>query len=65
LISANWEANSEDRWTVPLGGGLGRVIKLDKMAIAIDMGAYYNVGKPRFANDWYSQILVNLMFPKK
>jgi len=64
LFSANWEAEKDNRWTVPLGGGIGRVFKLDKKAIAIDVGAYYNVEKPRFANDWYSQILVNFLFPK-
>jgi hypothetical protein len=64
LFSANWEAEKGNRWTVPLGGGIGRVFKLDKKAIAVDVGAYYNVEKPRFANDWYSQILVNFLFPK-
>lgn len=64
LFSANWESEKGNRWTVPLGGGIGRIFKLDKKAIAIDVGAYYNVEKPRFANDWYSQILVNFLFPK-
>ena len=64
LISANWESEKNNRWTVPLGGGVGRIFKLDKMAVAIDVGAYYNVEKPRFANDWYSQILVNFLLPK-
>ena len=64
LISANWEQDSDNRWTVPLGGGLGRIFKLNKMGIAIDAGAYYNVEKPRFADDWYTQVLVNFLFPK-
>ena len=64
LIAANWEESSDNRWTVPLGGGIGRIIKLEKMAVAIDAGAYYNVEKPRFADDWYTQILVNFLFPK-
>ena len=65
LITANWEEDKDDRWTVPLGGGLGRIFKLEgKKALAIDVGAYYNVEAPRFANNWYSQILVNFLFPK-
>ena len=64
LFSANWEADKEDRWTVPLGGGIGRVLKFGKVAVAIDIGAYYNVESPRLANQWYSQILVNFLFPK-
>lgn len=65
LISANWEESSDNRWTVPLGGGVGRVFKLETMAIAIDAGAYYNVEKPRHSDDWYTQVLVNFLFPKK
>jgi hypothetical protein len=65
LITANWKEEKSDRWTVPLGGGIGRLFKLEgKKAVAIDVGAYYNVEVPRFANNWYSQILVNFLFPK-
>ena len=65
LITANWEVERGNRWTVPLGGGIGRIFKLEgKKAVAIDVGAYYNVEVPRFANNWYSQILVNFLFPK-
>jgi len=65
LITANWEVDKKDRWTVPLGGGVGRLFKLKgKKAVAIDVGAYYNVEVPRFANNWYSQVLVNFLFPK-
>jgi len=65
LIVANWEVDKENRWTVPVGGGIGRLLKLKgKKAVAIDAGAYYNVETPRFANNWYSQVLVNFLFPK-
>jgi hypothetical protein len=65
LIVANWEVDKENRWTVPVGGGIGRLFKLEgKKAIAVDVGAYYNVETPRFANNWYSQILVNFLLPK-
>ena len=65
LITANREVDKSDRWTVPLGGGIGRLFKLEgKKAVAIDVGAYYNVEVPRFANNWYSQVLVNFLFPK-
>ena len=25
IITANWEADGDDTWTVPLGGGFGRI----------------------------------------
>lgn len=65
LITANWEEEKSDRWTVPLGGGIGRLFRLEgKKAVAIDVGAYYNVEVPLYADNWYSQILVNFLFPK-
>jgi len=27
IITANWESNSDDRWTVPVGGG-GKIVQL-------------------------------------
>jgi hypothetical protein len=33
LVTANWEADSGDRWTVPLGGGFGRVFKIGNQPI--------------------------------
>jgi len=29
IITANWEASSGNVWTVPFGGGLGRLMKID------------------------------------
>jgi hypothetical protein len=28
LMTANWEAKGENRWTVPIGGGFGRIFKI-------------------------------------
>jgi hypothetical protein len=28
IITANWQASSPNRWTVPYGGGIGRIMKL-------------------------------------
>jgi len=28
IITANWEARSGDVWTVPFGGGIGRIMKI-------------------------------------
>jgi len=32
VITANWEADSGNRWTVPVGGGAGKVVKLGESA---------------------------------
>ena len=64
IITANWEADNDDEWTIPLGGGVGRVFHSGKQAINARM-AYYNVEKPRFGAQWDFQLTFTLMYPKK
>jgi hypothetical protein len=46
LITANWEANGENRWTVPIGGGFGRIFKIGDRSINAQINPYYNVVTP-------------------
>ena len=48
IITANWEASSDDTWLVPLGGGGGRVFKIGPQPVNVGLQAYYNVEKPHF-----------------
>jgi hypothetical protein len=65
LISADWKADKGNRWAVPLGGGLGKLFRLKKQAIAVDFGVYYFVERPEFYPNMYTQALVNFLFSKK
>ncbi len=31
IVTANWEVDNEDRWTVPLGGGVGKIFHLGRL----------------------------------
>jgi hypothetical protein len=64
VITANWKANSSNRWTVPLGGGAGRVFKIGKQAINSRLEAYYNVEKPTGAPDYSITFTWQFLFPK-
>lgn len=64
-FSYNWEADSGDRWKVPLGGGLGKLVKFDKMPVDFKLTAYVNVEAPDQAPDWYIEFQVKFLFPKK
>ena len=46
LMTANWEATHENRWTVPVGGGIGRIFKIGDQSINAQISAYYNVVTP-------------------
>jgi hypothetical protein len=64
VITANWYADSENRWTVPLGGGVGKLLKIGSQAINVRTEAYYNVVKPDSAPDWQWGFTVQFLFPK-
>jgi hypothetical protein len=65
IVTANWEADSDDTWTVPLGGG-GRLMRFGKLPVNLQAQAYYNVAKPDDAPtaDWTLRLQVQFLFPK-
>ena len=64
IITANWEADSDNRWTVPFGGGIGKVFKIGKQPVNGQISAYYNVEKPEFGADWQLRLQLQFLFPK-
>ncbi len=65
IMTANWKADSDNRWTVPVGGGLGKVFRLGKMPINSQVGAYYNAVTPKdLGADWQLRFQVQFLFPK-
>lgn len=65
IISANWEADSDNRWTVPFGGGVGKIFKIGKQPVNGQVSAYYNVEKPDSGADWQMRVQIQFLFPKK
>lgn len=64
IITANWEADSGDKWTVPLGGGVGQIIKWGKTPVNLQASAYYNVESPKNGADWQMRLQAQFLFPK-
>ena len=64
IITANWQFESSNRWTVPLGGGIGKLFKIGNQAMNIRTEAYYNVAKPNSAPDWQWGFTIQFLFPK-
>lgn len=64
VITANWEADGGDKWTVPLGLGIGQIMKLGKQPVNIQLAAYYNAVRPEYASNWQIRAQFVLMFPK-
>ncbi|CAB1080419.1 hypothetical protein D1AOALGA4SA_8100 [Olavius algarvensis Delta 1 endosymbiont] len=45
-IIANWELDSDDRWTVPIGLGLVRTFQFGKLPVRFGAEAHYSVIQP-------------------
>jgi len=65
LITANWEADSDNTWTVPVGGGFGRIFRIGKQPINASLQSYYNVEEPDdFGPEWSIRVQLQFLFPR-
>jgi len=64
ILTVDWKADGGNKWTVPLGGGVGKIFHFGKLPVNTQLSAYYNVVKPDFGADWQIRAQVQLMFPK-
>ncbi len=66
ILTANWEADNANRWTVPIGGGFGRVFRIGKQPINAQLSAYYNALTPEDTGaGWQVRAQVQFLFPTK
>jgi hypothetical protein len=63
-ITVNWDAKGPNQWTVPMGGGVGKIFHFGRLPVNTQVGAFYNVVRPEFAPNWNLRFQVQLMFPK-
>ncbi|MHC4521086.1 MAG: hypothetical protein ACYTAS_21035 [Planctomycetota bacterium] len=64
IITADWEADSSDTWTVPVGGGIGKLHRFGKQPVDFKIAGYWNAETPENGADWSIQFTVKLLFPK-
>ena len=64
IITANWKAKNSDQWTIPVGGGVGKIVKIGKLPLNLSVHAYYNVEAPESGSDWSARFQVQFLFPK-
>ncbi len=63
VMTANWEATSGNRFTIPLGGGFGRVFNIGKQPINAFVQAFGYADKPAGGPDWTLRAQWNFLFP--
>ena len=64
-ILADWTAPSEDVWTVPLGLGLAKVVKLGPLPVKVQLAVQYMPVHPRISGqEWNVQVSITPVIPK-
>jgi hypothetical protein len=64
-ILADWTAPSEDVWTVPVGLGLGKVVKFGRLPVKIQLAVQYMPVHPRISGqEWNVQVSITPVIPK-
>jgi hypothetical protein len=67
VASANWDAGpARDVWTIPVGGGVGKVSVLDGQPINTLLAAYWNAIRPRDtpSPSWQLRAQLSWLFPR-
>ena len=65
IITADWTAAPGQQWTVPVGGGFGRVFKIGDQPLDASVQGFYNVVRPDNGPTWSLRVQVSLLFPDR
>ncbi len=65
IVTADWTAESDDRWIFPLGAGGGKLVMLGgKLPLNLQTQLYYNVVRPDFGPEWQWRVQAQVLLPK-
>lgn len=64
IITANWNAASGNQWTVPIGGGCGRLFNVGSQPINASLQVFWNAVRPSFGADFTLRAQVQMLFPR-
>ena len=77
IITANWRSKGSGEastgndttggsvWTVPFGGGVGRVMRLGYQPVNLSLNFYGNAVHPPGASSWGMRLQIALLYPKR
>jgi hypothetical protein len=64
MMTANWNADRNEQWIIPIGGGAGKLFKVGSLPIRAQLQGFYNVEKPTGAPDGSVMLTVQFVFPR-
>lgn len=63
-ITANWNAEKGQKWTVPVGGGVSKLVFMGKVPVSLGMQYYNNVIRPDYAGKSELRFVTTFVFAK-
>ena len=62
--TVDWKARGSQQWTVPIGGGVGKIVHWDRLPVNLSSQVFYNVAAPTGGGNWTIRAQVQLLFQK-
>ncbi len=63
LVTANWLATPySNKWTFPVGGGFGKLVRLGRLPLNLNAAGYYNIWRPSGGPSWQLRLTAALLF---
>lgn len=63
VITANWSNDSDNRWTVPVGGGFGKIFTIGGQPMNAQTQAFWFADAPDAGPDWALRFQLTFLFP--
>jgi hypothetical protein len=64
IMTANWKAESGQKWTIPVGGGFGKIVELVSLPVNASLQAFWNAAHPDNGPTWQLRAQFQLLFPR-
>jgi hypothetical protein len=63
VVTADWNARGE-KWTVPVGAGFGRLIRIGSQPVNAQAQAFYNILRSEDGPEWTVRFQLQFLFPR-
>jgi len=64
IVTVDWTARGSQQWTVPVGGGIGKILHWGRLPVNVQVAGYYNVATPAYGPNWQIRTQIQFLFPK-
>lgn len=63
IVTANWEVPAGQQWVVPFGAGAGKLLRIGKLPVNVNVQAFWNAWKPDVGPDWTLRVQAAILLP--